>query len=190
MANTHDDLRDIALAEFASAGYMGTSLQRIAELAGLSKSSVLYHYASKEALLDAALTPAVDAVGAVLARTASAVESADSRASFIADFVDCMLQYRLEIHIFINQSRALVDVPVMAKATDLVDGIAEYFHTQNLPFEQKMRFGIALGGAAYTLASDPQISTLDTVPVEEVRAALIAIVSELLSTIPTSPAEQ
>ena len=49
--SSQEDLRTIALAEFATAGYAGTSLQRIAELAGLSKSSVLYHYASKEALL-------------------------------------------------------------------------------------------------------------------------------------------
>ena len=57
--STHDDLRDIALNEFAVAGYAGTSLQRIAELAGLSKSSVLYHFDSKEALLEAAIGPMV-----------------------------------------------------------------------------------------------------------------------------------
>ena len=44
----HDQLRDIALTEFATAGYAATSLQRIADLAGTSKASVLYHYASKE----------------------------------------------------------------------------------------------------------------------------------------------
>ena len=48
---TSDELRTIALTEFANAGYAGTSLQRIADVAGVSKSAVLYHYASKEALL-------------------------------------------------------------------------------------------------------------------------------------------
>ncbi len=57
---TSDELRAIALDAFASSGYLGTSLQQIADRAGVSKASVLYHFASKEALLEAALTPAVD----------------------------------------------------------------------------------------------------------------------------------
>ena len=53
--SSQEDLRTIALAEFATSGYAGPSLQRIAELAGLSKSSGLYNYASKEGLLEAAI---------------------------------------------------------------------------------------------------------------------------------------
>ena len=49
MSTSAEDLRTIALTEFATAGYAATSLHRIAELAGLSKSSVLYHYESKDA---------------------------------------------------------------------------------------------------------------------------------------------
>ena len=74
--STHDDLRDIALNEFAAAGYGGTSLQRIAEIAGLSKSSVLYHYGSKEALLEAAIGPAIGALMALSLATGSYVTSA------------------------------------------------------------------------------------------------------------------
>jgi AcrR family transcriptional regulator len=193
--STHDDLRLIALGEFASAGYMGTSLQRIAELGGLSKSSVLYHYASKEALLEAALRPAVEAFALVLGRMSTTVQSAESRAAFIEDFVDCLLEYRLEIHIFINQSRALVDIPVIDRATEIIDNIAMSFLTPELTLEQKMRFGIALGGAAYTLASAPT-SEFPAEPVGELKAALVSILGDLLDPVPvrslatpTSPAE-
>ena len=186
--STHDDLREIALAEFSAAGYMGTSLQRIAELAGLSKSSVLYHYSSKEALLEAALSPAIDAIGEVLGRTATATQSAESRRAFVADFVDCLLAYRLEMHIFINQSRALVDIPVIDKANAVIGGIAEYFVSQDFTLEQKMRFGVALGGAAYTLAVGSDFDgTEQEEPVEELRVALITIMTELIDPVPVRP---
>jgi AcrR family transcriptional regulator len=181
--STHDELRAIALQEFAIGGYLGTSLQRIAEVAGVSKSSVLYHYSSKEALLEAGLRPAIAAFTEILVRMESTVMTAAGRATFIADFVDCLLEYRLEIHIFINQSRALVDIAIADEATEIIERIATYFMTQDYTTEQKMRFGVALGGAAYTLASrlgpdEPEV------PVEELRAALISIMSELLDPVP------
>ncbi|CAN5279685.1 hypothetical protein BH11ACT2_BH11ACT2_07950 [soil metagenome] len=191
--STHDDLRLTALAEFSTAGYMGTSLQRIAELAGLSKSSVLYHFSSKEALLEATLDPAIEAIGVVLGSMAGATRSVERRHAFIADFVDCMLAYRLEMNIFINQSRALVDIPVIEKANGVIAGIAEYFVAQELTLEQKMRFGVALGGAAYTLAVGADFdgtgtAAVDTTEsVDELRVALITIMTELLDPIPVRP---
>jgi TetR/AcrR family transcriptional regulator len=42
---------DAALDAFSQAGFSGTTLDRIAELAGLSKPNLLYYFASKEAIL-------------------------------------------------------------------------------------------------------------------------------------------
>ena len=66
MPATADELRRVALELFASSGYHATSLQHIAEVAGVSKASVLYHYSSKEVLLEAALSPAIDRLGEIL----------------------------------------------------------------------------------------------------------------------------
>ena len=49
-----DELKQVALEQFATVGFAASSLQHIADRAGYSKSSVLYHYASKEALGHAA----------------------------------------------------------------------------------------------------------------------------------------
>ncbi|MFL0712192.1 MAG: TetR/AcrR family transcriptional regulator [Microcella pacifica] len=75
----HDELRAIALAEFATSGYAATSLQRIADLAGTSKASVLYHFASKELLLADIVSPAVDDLDRLLDSidTASGLRHAD-----------------------------------------------------------------------------------------------------------------
>jgi AcrR family transcriptional regulator len=184
--SSHDDLRSIALVEFSAAGYSGTSLQRIADLAGLSKSSVLYHFASKEALLEATLSPAIAALSDVLGRVAPATETAEGRRAFIADFVDAVLVYRLEMHIFINQSRALTDIPVIDRGNDVIQHIADYFMTQDFSLEQKMRFGVALGGAAYALAVGTALGE-NNEPTDELRDALITIMTELLDPVTVRP---
>jgi AcrR family transcriptional regulator len=46
---------EVALDLFAAAGYRGTSIAQVAELAGLSQSGLLHHFPSKVALLVAAL---------------------------------------------------------------------------------------------------------------------------------------
>jgi TetR/AcrR family transcriptional regulator len=184
--STHDDLRDIALNEFAVAGYAGTSLQRIAEIAGLSKSSVLYHFDSKEALLEAAIGPAIDKMGAILESIDGSLLDQDVRRLFTEQFVDFLLANRLEVHMFINQGPGLEDVPVIDRANALVLRLGTFFSSSVSTVENQLRFGIALGGAAYVLSvkqDESQAGSLGRQPIEEVRAALIAIVSELLAPI-------
>lgn len=182
MPNTADDLRAIALAEFTAAGYSATSLHRIAELAGLSKSSVLYHYSSKETLLEAAVEPAIGRMSAILDDLAAGPFTPERRTAFLAEFVDFILQYRREVNLFINQGPSLVDVPVIDHANEVVYRLAEYFAATTGSIEEKMRFGIALGGAAYTLCSQDALGF--DLPIDETKAALVTILTELLAPIP------
>jgi TetR/AcrR family transcriptional regulator len=192
--SSSEELRAVALAEFATAGYAGTSIHRIAELAGLSKSSVLYHYASKESLLEAAIGPAIERIGQILETVATEPLTSQSRGEFIVAFVDFLLEHPLEVHTFINQGKSLEDVPVIQRANDLVLRLATYFHSTTASTEDAMRFGIALGGAAYTLVTQESLQ-LAAAPIEETRAALITIVTELLAPVAivahvSSPATQ
>lgn len=50
-----EQVLDAATRQFAAAGYDGASLQAIAEAVGIKKPSLLYHFASKEALHQAVL---------------------------------------------------------------------------------------------------------------------------------------
>lgn len=178
--STHDDLRMIALREFAIAGYSATSLQRIAEIAGVSKSSVLYHYDSKEALLETAIAPAIDKITAIVDSIDGSLKDPVARHDFIARFVDVLLQHRLEVNIFINQGLGLQDVPVIQHASVIVLRFKELFASVSSTLVDHLRFGIALGGAAYVLAAtDWNALELDA-PVEDIREALITVMSELL----------
>lgn len=189
MSTSAEDLRSIALNEFATAGYAGTSLHRIADLAGLSKSSVLYHYASKDALLEAAVAPAIEQMNQILETMATRPVTRASRNEFIAEFVDFLLDHRLEVHLFINQGPSLVDVPVVDRANELVRRLAEFFASTALTTEHRMRFGVALGGAAYMLVTQ-QAMGLDSAPRDETRAALLTILGELLAPVPVSTPQE
>ncbi len=178
MPTSAEELRTIALAEFANAGYAGTSLHRIADLAGLSKSSVLYHYSSKETLLEAAISPAIDRIEQILDEIEGQSLSEAARGAFLADFVDFLLQFRREVHVFINQGASLVDVPVIDRANAVVTRLAEYFDANTGSLEEKVRFGIALGGAAYLLGRDDDGHET---PLDGMRDALIAVLTSLLA---------
>lgn len=175
----HDDLRDIALAEFAAAGYAATSLQRIADLAGTSKASVLYHYSSKEQLLEAAIGPALDALDGLVATAEDAGFSVENREAFILGFVDFLLAHRQQVHLVINQQATIVDTPAIDRAQALMNRLASFFHSYGASTAEKLRLGVAFGGAAYSLAAAEELG-IDEPPVEEIRRALIDVMLELL----------
>jgi TetR/AcrR family transcriptional regulator len=174
------ELRSIALAMFAEHGYTGTSLQQIADAAGYSKSSVLYHFRSKEALFEEALAPSVAELEEFLDSIVEKATSGDSRTQFTADFVDLLLDHRLAAHIIINQGQTLSDIPTVDRARGLIDRIGESFMSGLPTTKQRIRLGVALAGAAYVMvASRPSAAEIDDI--DEVREALIDVVGELIT---------
>jgi AcrR family transcriptional regulator len=174
----HDDLRAIALAEFATSGYAATSLQRIADLAGTSKASVLYHFASKELLLADIVSPAVDD----LARLLDSIDTASGlrHADFVESFVDLLLRHREVVPLIINQGATLDDVPVMHRSTEIMRRVAELFRLASGSTMEKLRFGVAFGGVAYTLAAAERLGLSGEIDVDDLRGALLVILQELL----------
>jgi AcrR family transcriptional regulator len=189
MPTTADELRRAALDEFAAAGYHGTSLQQIADRAGVSKATVLYHFASKEVLLEAVLAPAIDQLDQILEQVGleSLQSGGEQRAVFLERFVDFLLEHRSAVYVFVNQSASLVDIPVIDRAIAKIELIARYFEENIGSVHEKVRFGVALGGAAYMLAGAP-IAGLGIQPdVPELRSALLAVLGDLLAVEPAAP---
>jgi len=174
----HDELRAIALAEFANSGYAATSLQRIADLAGTSKASVLYHFASKELLLADIVGPALED----LERLLDSIDSAGGlrHAAFVESFVDLLLRHRQVVPLVINQGATLDDVPVMHRATEIMRRVAELFRLASGSTMEKLRFGVAFGGVAYTLAAAERLGLSGEIEMDDLRSALLLILHELL----------
>ncbi|MFB2555502.1 TetR/AcrR family transcriptional regulator [Herbiconiux liangxiaofengii] len=174
------ELRRIALQMFAENGYAGTSLQQIADAAGYSKSSVLYHFGSKEALFDAAIGPAVQKLSSFLDSIVEKLTADEQRDAFVVEFIDLLLENRMAAHIIINQGQTLSGIVVIDEARGLIDRIGESFMTGLPTPAQRIRLGVALAGAAYVMvASRPSVA--DTEDLEAIREALIDVVSELIT---------
>jgi len=180
-SNTGADLRAIALNQFASVGFAATSLQNIADIAGFSKSSVLYHFASKEALLEVVLTPAIDALEIILDRFVAQRESVASRERFIDDFIDFLLQFRLELHTFINQAQSLRGIAIIDRAGLLIVRLAGSICHEDASSEDRLRFGFALGGAAYSLVAGMTFLDDAVLPDEDLRPALRTVMTDLIA---------
>jgi TetR/AcrR family transcriptional regulator len=170
----------IALEQFSTAGFAGASLGSIAQAAGLATSSVLYHYASKEALLAAAIEPSLDALEEVVdsyPRGADPVE----RERFVERFIDFLLDHRLAVHLFVNQGQSLRHIAAVERANALLQRFGEAVAERIPSTADRIRFGVALGGAAYTLVAATIWSEEGLPESDEVRTALVSAVSTLLA---------
>ena len=63
---TSDRILVAATVAFGENGYGGTSLDSLAQELGIRKQSILYHFPSKEALLDASVADAIEVLAAAL----------------------------------------------------------------------------------------------------------------------------
>jgi AcrR family transcriptional regulator len=164
-----DELRQAAIEQFATVGFAASSLQHIADHAGYSKSSVLYHYASKEALLEAAIAPAIAEFESVLDDFIAA--RADERRGLLVDrIIDLLLANREAVHVFIIQGQSLSHLPIIAEA------IGESRESVT----DQVRFGVALGGAAFLLTAGRSfVDDDDQLPDDEMHVALRTVLAEL-----------
>jgi AcrR family transcriptional regulator len=176
-----DELKQVALEQFATVGFAGTSLQHIADHAGYSKSSVLYHYASKEALLEAAIEPAISEFETVLDEFLSSADRA-RRARLVDRVVDMLLEHREAVHVFLIQGPSLSELPIIARANASVRRLAVAIGEERESVTDQVRFGIALGGAAFLLTAGRTFADEDTLPADdELRDALHTVLGELLA---------
>lgn len=184
-ANSRDELLDVALSQFASAGFAATSLQQIADAAGFSKSSVLYHFDSKEAMLTAALEPAERELEQLVTSLAAATKPGSAKSAtarrarreFLESFVDHLMRYRREAAILVIQGRSLAGIPVIDRSNEFFDRLAGVIASSG-DVRVQMRIGVGLAGAAYTLAVGAEFAPA-VPPDGEIRAALLDVLAEL-----------
>jgi len=176
-----DELKHVALEQFATVGFAATSLQHIADQAGYSKSSVLYHYASKEALLEAAIEPAIAEFEVVIGDFLAG-RGSGRRRLLVDRIVDLLLEYRQAVHVFLIQGPSLSDLPIIARANAAVRKLSAAISEERESVADQVRFGIALGGAAFLLTAGRTFADDDHLPADdELAVTLRAVLADLLA---------
>jgi AcrR family transcriptional regulator len=78
----------VAIDQVAARGYADCSLQRIAEAAGITKGAVIYHFASKNAVIRAAYE---SVIAALTERVGTAVQAAADPGAAVDAYVQAMV---------------------------------------------------------------------------------------------------
>ena len=84
MRATRDQIVHAAAETFAASGYHGATLLKVGQRLGISKSAVLYHFDSKDHLLDEVLRPLAEDTRAFVASYAAPLDSVDGRLDLVA----------------------------------------------------------------------------------------------------------
>lgn len=179
--DTVAELRRVALATLVERGIDGTTVQQVADAAGCAKSNVLYHFGSKQGLVEAALAPAVAALGELV----DSLEEAAGRGGTIADpelvalFVETLLDHRLAASLILNRMGELPEGEVLGQLCERKQRLAALISGGTCELGEGLRVGIVLGGVAFALAS-PMGAPAEA-PAEQLRPALIRVAQELLA---------
>ncbi|MFT4221313.1 MAG: TetR/AcrR family transcriptional regulator [Microbacterium sp.] len=128
---THDEIRDIARALFLSQGYAATSLQQIADVAGISRTTLFHYFPAKRDLM-------ADEFDASFARLREALENNDRRplVEALAAGIAAALQFTRQEHDAlalrwrIVRSDEELRADVTLRTRDIIDLLIEHGRAQ------------------------------------------------------------
>lgn len=177
--SAHDHIQQVALERFALRGIDATTIQDIADTAEVSKASVLYHFSSKEQLVDSVLDHALtDLESLVSSLTSTPLDSAEARSEFLDRFVDFLITHRLASHIVVSHPYLAGQIESLRRASTLMAALAEHLSQAGLAEYERLRFGVAVSGATYALVSAGQLG-VERVPDDQLRPLLTSVVQDM-----------
>ncbi|MGW3488996.1 TetR/AcrR family transcriptional regulator [Streptomyces sp. NPDC001054] len=166
------EIVEAAAALFSAQGYLGTSVQEIADRVGYSKTGLLHRFPSKERLLGAVLRGPLTEFTALRATWAALSEGPERRSRAAADLVDLALRHRWGLALLFNSG-----LPVLPDALGGLIGVEEVggdHRAETLAaladpddLESVVRAHLAVTGLASTVA------VLQDVPARELREPLL-----------------
>ncbi len=170
---THAEILAAAGRRFAVTGYKGTSLQDIAREVGVSKATVLYHFANKEALLSELMAPELAAVVELDERIAGL---GGDRAQRVAaeGFVDLAVRFRRQIALLRGEFPVLLQQPAFAHVQQISERLVAAFAGHSPRPAARVAALVVLAGIAETCGE------FDDLDDDELRDALLGLVRRAL----------
>ena len=123
-AATSDRILDAALASFGGRGYEATSLDALAATVGVRKQTILHHFGSKQALLDAVIDRSADELADALERALARAGPGFDRIEALVRAVFRLAARRPELLGLLREVSRL-GPPAAARLTDALDPLVE-----------------------------------------------------------------
>lgn len=118
---------------FATSGYAGTSIDEIADLAGVSKGSVFYNFGSKEDLFESALHLCAERLSEAMLEAKGSTHGAEALDRIVPVLFSCVSDNRAATSVLIGELLRTgrpwsKSVPTLRKSilSPLVDSLTEY----------------------------------------------------------------
>jgi AcrR family transcriptional regulator len=172
--DTRSRILDAALGVFSEHGFEGSTLQQVADLLGLTKAALYYHFRSKDDILVALVTPAMVDLDALLDSHAGTHDTPARRRQFLAGYLDYLLRHRRLIA-YISRDLATLGHPaITAGRLERRARMEAMLAGDGLDFADQVRVAMAFGGIQSAIAQNPDADTA------ELREALLAATATLL----------
>jgi AcrR family transcriptional regulator len=171
--DTRSQILRVALAEFERRGYYATSLRAIAARVGISKATVLYHFAEKAELLGALSAPMLEDIERVIAE-AEQKPDAEARWLVIEGLLDAELKHRDLLRMNLRDMALSAAQPVFVRFRDAMLRGNSLVAGRGASFATRVRAAQALA-----MLGDPVVLFADA-PVDELRAEILVGVCALL----------
>ncbi|MEV6063648.1 TetR/AcrR family transcriptional regulator [Nocardia asteroides] len=106
---TKQAIRDAAVQLFATKGFEQTSLREVADMVGITKASLYYHYASKLDLLLAIVDPIIGHVREIVTDIDAVPYNAEGIRAILRAYLRGMIRHRDAGAVFVRDAAAVVN---------------------------------------------------------------------------------
>jgi AcrR family transcriptional regulator len=152
-ADTRERILIAAVTLFVRQGFAGTSVRDITERTRLTKAALYYHFASKEAVLDAVVEPLVEEIRSLVRSAGADGERADPE-GVLAGLVD-VLSRRVGVLRILMADPSVTKRPDHQRATEGMERMARAIARSDAPGDvvaARCAIAAAQGGVVATVA--------------------------------------
>lgn len=146
------EIRSSALDVFVRNGYEATTLNEVASAVGYSKSALLYHFGSKDALLAEAL---LEPLGRLQDYIAAA--QALDRQQRMAGLVDLVLEHKHEAYLLLHHGQRLNQLEPVIRLSQCSDQVLGLFLGVDPSLVDQVAARVALAGVCEAAMAMPEV---------------------------------
>lgn len=173
-SRTREAILTAAAARFTAVGFKGASLQDIAADVGCSKATLLYHFATKDALLFEMLAPALSAVEE-MDRQLAGLDGRKAQEAAIEAFVDLAVRFREHLTMLNAELPSLLNQPGFNHLLPISERLADALAGRSDEVKARVAAQVVLAGVSGACAQLPDL------PDDALRAALLPVTRAALN---------
>lgn len=179
MADTRQQILDVAADLFIEKGYDATSLREISEKIGVTKAALYYHFANKQDILRALAEPAMAATHSVLKMLPEGTVDIHQWAEIVSALCDWLLENRKTLLLFERNHGVMHELAHDSEHFEMHELLHErvdaIFSNDAVPLADRIRMAGSLGIVLSVFGG-----AFANVPVDELRPALDSAIASVL----------